>query len=70
MATVVTLINNSLVNEYLHYDANGQDVIVHSSLTQRRVCDYPLGGGGALGVAVQTLCSLLAIQLTTALLYC
>jgi len=33
MATNVTLINNSLVNEYLHYDANGQDVIVHSSLT-------------------------------------
>jgi len=33
MATNVTLINNSLVKEYLHYDANGQDVIVHSSLT-------------------------------------
>jgi len=33
MATNVTLINNSLVKEYLHNDANGQDVIVHSSLT-------------------------------------
>ena len=31
MSTNVTLINNSLVKEYLTY--NGQDVIVHSSLT-------------------------------------
>ena len=31
MSTNVTLINNCLVKEYLTYD--GQDVIVHSSLT-------------------------------------
>ena len=36
MATNVTLINNSLVKEYLHYD--GQDVIVDSTLTDAGEC--------------------------------
>ena len=36
MATNVTLINNSLVKEYLTYD--GQDVIVDSTLTDAGEC--------------------------------
>jgi len=38
MATNVTLINNSLVKEYLTYDS--QDVIVHSTLTDAGKYNY------------------------------